>query len=1276
MEQCTLWLALPLLIALVAGVLLQTPPNAPETKGVPAPSNVRGRAYPRIHPDLRVTFRVTAPQAHEVLIAPHSSDSGLGPRPYPMTRDTDGTWTVTTPPARPGFHYYELVMDGLHCTDPNSETYFGWGQQTSGLEVPDPTLDFYEARAVPHGAVRAVWYPSQVTGKLRRAFVYTPPGYDASRKRYPTLYLQHGAGESERAWSAQGRANFILDNLIASKRAVPMLVVMDNGYADLPNAGAAAGGRDANAFSRVVLEDLIPFMDREFRTLADADHRAIAGLSMGGGQALNLGLQHLDTFRWIGIFSGAIRNFSTARGPLADARAANRTIRLLWIGCGTGDGLFPMSEQAHKALDLVGIRHQWFTGPGSHEWQVWRKHLHAFAPLLFRAAPRPASAVDLRCEYLKEPLGIDVPHPRLSWRLEAADPDARGLRQTGCRVLVASSRALLDQDQGDLWDSGEVASDRSVHVEYAGRPLAMSSECWWKVQARVNGGRLTPWSEPSRWTMGLLRPGDWKAKWIGTKEVFAHPPPAPNHILQENSVPDPWLRKEFALSAAPRRAVVYIASLGYHELYVNGIRAGDAVLVPGVADNTKRVRYVTYEIGPLLHAGTNVLALWLGVSWSIFPHYLLPEHPERPATPMALGQAEITLPDGKTVQIVTDGSWKTHPSPNRLLGVWDFMNYGGEEYDARRELPGWCLPGQEDRDWQPAHVYEPKLAVSAERLEPDRMVREIIPVAVESLPDGGCRVDMGVNFTGWVEIPVWGRPGDRIEFQFSERADAAMTHKLHSAYILGPAGWGVFRNRFNYGSGRWITIHGLDSLPAREQIRGWLVRSDYRRTAEFACSSPLLNRIYETTLWTFENLSLGGYVVDCPQRERMGYGGDAHATTRTALDNYALGAFYTKWAEDWRDVQAADGSLPYTAPTYWGGGGPSWSGFCIHLPWEVYRRYGDTRILRESFPTMQRWLAFLETKARDDLLARWGGEWDFLGDWLWPGAQGVNGDLPETLCFNNCYWVYALETAARVADVLGEKQAAAAYRARAARVRAAVQARFFRPATHDYASGEQAYLAAALLAEVPPTAERAAVWKRLEEEVLVHHQGHIHAGITGGALLTETLLDSGRADLLYAMACQDKYPGWGDFVQKGFTTFPEAWDGGGSQLHSSYLYIGAWFIEGLAGITQAPGQAGFQRFVIRPLVESSPALEQVAATCESLYGRIACAWTRQDGRLRLTVTVPPNSQATLYLPTREPETVREGGLPVRQAQGVQWLNAEPGRLALGLQAGTYEFESD
>ena len=335
-------------------------------------------------------------------------------------------------------------------------------------------------------------------------------------------------------------------------------------------------------------------------------------------------------------------------------------------------------------------------------------------------------------------------------------------------------------------------------------------------------------------------------------------------------------------------------------------------------------------------------------------------------------------------------------------------------------------------------------------------------------------------------------------------------------------------------------------------------------------------RIYRTTLWTFEDLSLGGYVVDCPHRERMGYGGDAHATTECGLNNYSLGAFYTKWTQDWRDVQGEDaawgiggqggqpgagtrrrsGNLPYTAPTYWGGGGPGWSGFCVTLPWEIYRHYGDTRILEENFPTIQRWLAFLETKSKDNMLRRWGGQWDFLGDWLWPGAKGVNGDTRETLFFNNCYWIYNLQTAAKIADVLGKDDAAAAYRQRAEAVRQAVHARFFRPEDNSYVNGFPAYLAIALL--VGPAARGSAA-RRLEAargRDPGPPQGPHPRRHHGRRFLIKTLLDADRHDLIFEMATKEDYPSWGDMLRRGATTFWESWDGDISLLHSSYLYIG------------------------------------------------------------------------------------------------------------------------
>jgi enterochelin esterase-like enzyme len=349
----------------------------------PASSNVLNAQYPRVHPDGRVSFRFTAAAAQKVQLQPGGADNGLGKGPIDMVRDEKGVWTVTIPPAVPGFHYYWFVVDGVNVNDPGSDTYFGWGRQTSGIEVPENGADFYEPRDVPHGEVRVRWYQSRTTNAWRRAYVYTPPDYDARQKaRYPVLYLQHGAGENETGWTKQGRANLILDNLIAAGRAAPMIVVMETGY-------ATKAGASANAFEDVLINDLIPMIDAQYRTSADREHRAMAGLSMGGGQTLQITSAHPDTFAWIGAFSAPIRNFdvkTSFNGVFTDAAAYNKRVRLLWFGAGTGEVTFiETARQMHKSLEAAGIKHVMFESAGTaHEWQTWRRCLNDFAPRLFK----------------------------------------------------------------------------------------------------------------------------------------------------------------------------------------------------------------------------------------------------------------------------------------------------------------------------------------------------------------------------------------------------------------------------------------------------------------------------------------------------------------------------------------------------------------------------------------------------------------------------------------------------------------------------------------------------------------------------------------------------------------------------------------------------------------------------------------------------------------------------------------------------------------------------
>lgn len=379
-----------LLILTMLAVTAARDITAAEADSTPAPGNIAGAAYPRIGVDQRVTFHLKAPNAKQVKL---EGGAGLVKEPLEMVRADNGDWSVTTPPAVPGFHYYWFTVDGLRVNDPASYSFFGWGRETSGIEVPEAGVDFYDAKPdVPHGTVRVQWYHSKITGKWRRAHVYTPPDYDkSSRTRYPVLYLQHGAGENERGWIEQGRANFILDNLIAARRARPMIVVVDTGYAMFAGTDAGTNRNAATAaFGEVMLKEVLPMIDATFRTKSGREQRAMAGLSMGSGQTLNLTLRNLDKFAWIGAMSGPPRQgfdvTNVYEGVFRDVAAFNKKVKLLWLSAGTAETAFHTSTVAmHDALTDTGIKNVFYSSPGTdHEWQTWRRSLHDFAPRLFR----------------------------------------------------------------------------------------------------------------------------------------------------------------------------------------------------------------------------------------------------------------------------------------------------------------------------------------------------------------------------------------------------------------------------------------------------------------------------------------------------------------------------------------------------------------------------------------------------------------------------------------------------------------------------------------------------------------------------------------------------------------------------------------------------------------------------------------------------------------------------------------------------------------------------
>jgi enterochelin esterase family protein len=365
----------------------------------PASSNQPGRQYPQVNSEGRVRASIVAPDAQSVLL-------DIGGVRYPMTKGEDGVWVGDSAPQDEGFHYYQLNIDGAQVPDPGSMFFYGASRWGSGVEVPAKDHDFYALKDIPHGQIRQHLYFSEITNAWRRCFVYTPPDYDKdTTRRYPVLYLQHGSGEDETGWGVQGKANLILDNLIAEKKAVAMIIVMEKGYANrasaagsraagAPRRGGAPGG-GMSAFEDVLIKEVIPMIDANYRTLSDREHRAMAGLSMGANQTIQITMNNLDKFSHIGGFSGTSNYPSTAaldpatfsNGRFKDGEALNKQIKLFWLGLGTKEpSPFPGSVGAFKAmLDKAGVKYVYYESPGTaHEWLTWRRSLYQFAPLLFR----------------------------------------------------------------------------------------------------------------------------------------------------------------------------------------------------------------------------------------------------------------------------------------------------------------------------------------------------------------------------------------------------------------------------------------------------------------------------------------------------------------------------------------------------------------------------------------------------------------------------------------------------------------------------------------------------------------------------------------------------------------------------------------------------------------------------------------------------------------------------------------------------------------------------
>lgn len=912
----------------------------------------------------------------------------------------------------------------------------------------------------------------------------------------------------------------------------------------------------------------------------------------------------------------------------------------------------------------------------------------------------------LRCEYRTNPIGIDELRPRLSWICQAVAPLRRGLSQSAYQVIVATTPSLLAAGRGDVWDSGKVVTDQSVQIEYAGPPLASRMSYYWQVRIFDQNNRPSRWSAVASWITGLLSPSDWKAAWITWQPApLAGAQPDPHGSVS------PWFRKTFDLAVPPEKALIFVNVVGYEELYVNGRKVGEDVLTPAVSDYSARSFYVTYDITSYLRKGSNCIGLWLGRGW--YDPDAGYKDPSRGPGPRARIQCEITV-DGTAAMIVSDATWKAAASPYTTIGLYQWNEYHGEHYDANLENPHWNLASLDDRLWENVRVANSPAPRSEAQPCPLNRIREhFAPVAIKDLGQRRYELDFGTDLTGGLEyhLPLLAK-GAVIIFHYADEKrnavsdrgtvpeglrevakgsykelvftgkdgvpNAYQSMRQYDEFVSSGAPRETFRTKFNYHGFRYVVIENLPSAPAKTDAEATLIESDLDTVGSFSCSNELFNRINAVNTWTLRCLNLGGYLADCPHRERLGYG-DHHVSVETNVMNLWMPAFYAKWIRDWRDTQdPKTGMLPHSAPQRAGAGGPVWGGTLQALTWRQYLYYGDRRILADNYDACRRYADALEAHCKDGVLRAYGTYWDFIGEWVAPRLGMDTANYPPATpvaeeFFNNCYRVYLWAQLAQMATTLDRKDEALYCRTKVDTIRPLIHAAFYDARGKKYVRDQQTYLVMALMTGVVPDALRATMLDALENDILIKNNGHLDTGIWGTYFLIQYCQDIGRNDLIYTVMNQTTYPGWGYMLSQGATTLWEQWNGFYSRIHSCFTSAGGWFYQGLAGIRIDEQAPGFKNVIIKPAMVGD--LKWVKARHLSAYGAIESSWSVSGQRVLMRVVIPPNATATVYVPTADPATVLEGGRIIKGGAGVKLLRREPGYAVYAVGSGDYAFSS-
>lgn len=827
-----------------------------------------------------------------------------------------------------------------------------------------------------------------------------------------------------------------------------------------------------------------------------------------------------------------------------------------------------------------------------------------------------ATVYDLRCENLQNPLGLDTMDPRFSWKIES---HKNGTSQKAFQIIVASDLSRLSERRADLWNSGRVDSAASLFVSYQGQQLDSGTAAWWMVRIWDETGSLSPWSEPARFTIGLLDESDWKASFIAYNSANGY---------REC----PQLFSTFEVDKTDAAYFLHVNSLGYHEVYINGERVGNGVLAPAVSQFDKRSLINTYDISGHLKKGENDLILWLGSGWYTEG---LPGVVNN--GPVVRAQLEKVENNSSEVVLTTDQTWKGRKSSYTRHGNWRPHQFGGEIIDgtlAQRDL----MTHNRENPWKPVTLIDvPGHKSTPQMTEQNIIVKTITPSSITEIAPDTFLIDMGTNLTGWVEIafPALRRSQEiKIDYcDFLLEENHFNDQNLYDRYIASGEAAETFINKFNYHGFRYIRITGLQQTPEKESINAYLVRTGFETASSFECSDGDMNAIHDMVRYTLQCLSIGGDFVDCPQIERLGYGGDGNASTLTAQTMFNLGPLYNNWLQAWADVIREDGGMPHTAPNpYNAGGGPYWCGFIISASWQTYMNYGDRRVLERYYPVMQQWLGYVEKHQVNGLLKQWPDtdyrNW-YLGDWATP--EGIDQtDESSVDLVNNAFIAVCFDNMQQIAQILGKAEDATRYASQKLALQKLIHDTFFDETNNTYATGTQIDLAFPMIAGVVPQDKLQAVEQSLYHETEVNRDGHLATGLVGLPVLTEWIVRNEAVDLMYTMLKKREYPGFLYMIDNGATTTWEHWNGERSHIHNCYNAIGSWFYQAVGGITPAENIPGYRKIRIDPQIPKGVTWAKTSK--ETPYGTVMVHWTLNGHTMEMQIEIPVGSEAEVVLP--------------------------------------------